>query len=78
MVGVYEHASSTYLAVDLIGTECGEMSVMILTGQPCTDYSLNDPETTCFATLDLAHARHMAAELLTALGISTRLLKRSY
>lgn len=78
LVDVYEHASSTYLAVDLIGTECGDMSVMILIGQSRTDYSLNDLETTCFGTVDLVHAKHMAAELLTALGISTQLLKRSY
>lgn len=70
LVGVYEHASSTYLAVDLIGTECGDMSVTVITGQSCTDYSLNDLETTCFDSVDLAHARLMANELLTALGIN--------
>lgn len=75
LVDVYEHASSTYLAVDMIGTECGDMSVFILTGQPHTDYRLKDLETTCFDTVDLVHARHMAAELLTALGVSAQLLK---
>lgn len=78
LVDVYEHASSTYLAVDMIGTECGDMSVIILTGQPCTDYSLSDLETTCFETVDLLHARLMADELLTALGISTQLMKRNF
>lgn len=77
LVDLYVDASSTYLAVDMIGTESGDMSVIILTGQPCTDYSLNDLETTCFDTVYLAHARLMAAQLLTALGISTQLLKRS-
>jgi hypothetical protein len=72
LVGIYEHASSTYLALDMIGSECGDMSVTILTGQPSTDYSLHDLEATCFDTVDLSHARCMANELLNALGISAR------
>lgn len=72
LVGVYEHAMTTYLALDMIGSEYGDMSVTILTGQPSTDYSLHDLETTCFDTVNLAHARRMANELLNALGISAR------
>jgi hypothetical protein len=72
LVDVYEHASSMYLAVDMIGTEGGDMTITVLTGQPATDYRLNDLEATCFDTVDLAHARFMANELLRALGITAK------
>jgi hypothetical protein len=72
LIGIYEHASITYLALDMIGSEYGDMSVTILTGQPCTNYSLHDLGTTCFDTVNLAHARRMANELLNALGISAK------
>lgn len=72
LVDVYEHASSTYLAVDVIGSEYGDISVTILTGQACTNYRLDDLQATCFDTVNLAHARHMANELLNALGINGR------
>lgn len=72
LVDVYENTTSTYLAVDMIGTERGDMTVTVLTGQPATDYRLDDLETTCFDTVDLAHARLMANELLRALGITAK------
>lgn len=78
LVDVYEYASSTYLAVDLIGTECGDMNVMIFTGHHCTDYSPNDLVKTCFDTVDIAHARRMANELLRALASAHELLNRRY
>jgi hypothetical protein len=71
LIDVYQHASSTYLAIDMIGAEAGDMSVTLLTGQPATDYSLNDLEITCFNVVDLAHARQMADQLLQALALLT-------
>jgi hypothetical protein len=72
LVDVYEHASSMYLAVDMIGTEDGDMTITLLTGQPATDYRLNDLKATCFDTVDLADARFMVNELLRALGITAK------
>lgn len=70
LVDVYEHASSTYLAVDMIGSESGDMSVTLLAGQQATNYSFNDLETTCFDVVDLTHAWLMAGQLLDALDVS--------
>lgn len=69
LVDVYEHASSTYLAVDMIGSESGDMSVTLLAGQQTTNYHLDDLETTCFDVVDLAQARLMADQLLRSLHI---------
>jgi hypothetical protein len=70
LVDVYQHASNIYLAVDMIGSETGDMSVILLTGQLATNYSFNDLETTCFEVVDMAQARQMVGQLLHTLGIS--------
>lgn len=72
LVDVYRHASNTYLAVDMIGSESGDMSVTLLTGQQLTNYHPNDFEATCFDVADLTQARQMADHLLCALGIGYR------
>lgn len=69
LVDVYEHASSTYLAVDMIGSESGDMNVTLLAGQQTINYHLDDLETTCFEVVDLVQARLMADQLLHALNI---------
>ncbi len=69
LVDVYQHASSTYLAVDMIGSESGDMSVTLLAGQQTTNFNFNDLETTCFDVVDLAQARQMATQLLHELGL---------
>lgn len=69
LVDVYEHAASTYLAVDMIGSETGDMSVTLLAGCRATDYNFNDLKATCFDVVDLAQARWMVDQLLDALGV---------
>jgi hypothetical protein len=54
----------------MIGTEAGEMSVTLLTGEATANYRFDDLETTCFDVGDLDHAKHMVDQLLCALEIA--------
>lgn len=71
LVHQYEHASSTYLAVDMIGANAGDLSITFLIGQAVSRCSFQDLEMTCLDVIDMAQARHMADRLLDALAINT-------
>jgi len=71
LVWPYRQSSSEYLAVEMLGRDGGEMSITFLTGQPVTQYSFDDLETTCFEVVDMNEALAMVDRFLGAAGATT-------
>lgn len=71
LVWPYMHSSRDYLAVEMLGTGGGEMSLTFLTGQSVTKYSFDDLETTCFEVMEMDEALEIVDLFLSATGAIT-------